>query len=797
MIFSEQWLREWVSPNMDTQELMDQLTMAGLEVDGSETVAREFSNVVVARIESAEKHPDADKLQVCRVNDGDSEYQVVCGAPNARAGLIAPFAKVGAQLLAPNETKPFKIKAAKLRGVESNGMLCSGEELGLDENSDGLLELPSDALLGQNLREYLELDDTAIELDLTPNRGDCLGMIGLAREVGVLARLDVPAFDAAAVPNTHDDTFPVSISANEACPRYLGRVVKNINLKAETPLWMKEKLRRSGLRSIDPIVDVTNFVLMELGQPMHAFDLEKLEGGIEARLASKDEKIILLDGKEVTLNEETLVIADAKKAVAIAGIMGGLETSVTDSTKQVFLECAFFAPLAVAGKARSYGMHTDASHRYERGVDFELQRTAMERATALLLEIAGGEAGPIVEALGSLPEPREVTLRYASVDKLLGIHIESSEVVDILTRLGFGLTEQNSDQLLVTVPSFRFDVAIEADLIEELARIYGYNRLPKTPGLAKQKLATVTETEVAMGTLRSHLVASGFQEIVTYSFIDPALNKKVFGEPKDPIVLQNPISEEMSVMRPSIVPGLLHTLQYNVNRQQDRVRLFESGLVFTKEGDQTLQTPVLAGLLYGQRLPANWASSGDSSDYYDLKGVVEGLLGFSIAAANCSFQAQSRAGFHDGQCAVLTHAELGEIGVLGAIHPSVQRELGITGAVYVFELQLDKLRKRTLPKSQAPSKFPEMHRDLAIVVGEEIPAQAILTEIRSQAGEFLVDLRIFDVYQGDAVESGKKSIALGLTWQHPSRNLTDDEINTIISNSVNALQEQFNANLRN
>lgn len=797
MIFSEQWLREWVSPEFDTQELMDQLTMAGLEVDGSEPVARVFSNVVIAKIEDTEKHPDADKLSVCRVNDGESEYQVVCGAPNARAGLVAPFAKVGAQLLAPNESKPFKIKAAKLRGVESNGMLCSAEELGLDEKSDGLLELPGDAPLGVDVREFLGLEDTAIELDLTPNRGDCLGMIGLAREVGVLARLDVAPFKTAEISEAHGDSFPVTISAKEACPRYLGRVIKNINLQAVTPLWMQEKLRRSGLRSIDPIVDVTNFVLMELGQPMHAFDLEKLDGAIDVRMAASEEKITLLDGKEVSLGDDTMVIADGQKAVAIAGIMGGLETSVTDLTKHVFLECAFFSPLAVAGKARSYGMHTDASHRYERGVDFELQHTAMARATELLLAIAGGEAGPVVEAVGDLPTPKAVTLRFASIDKLLGIHIAPLEVAEILTRLGFNLSEQTDKQVLVSVPSFRFDVAIEADLIEELARIYGYNRLPKTPGLAKQKLAAVTETEVPMSALRGHLVANGYQEVVTYSFIDPNFAKKVFGEPADPIVLQNPISEEMSMMRPSILPGLLQTLQYNVNRQQDRVRLFESGLVFNQAGGKTEQVPMIAGLLYGLRAPASWASSNESSDFYDLKGAVEGLLGFSLGASSCVFEAQARPGFHDGQCAVINHQELGEIGVLGAIHPSVQRDLGISGSIYTFELQLEKIKSKSLPRSQTPSKFPEMHRDLAIVLGEAVPAQAVLTEIRKHAGEFLVDLRIFDVYQGDAVEVGKKSIALGLTWQHPSRNLTDDEINTIISNSVNALQEQFNANLRN
>ena len=797
MIFSEQWLREWVSPSIETQELMDQLTMAGLEVDGSEPVAREFSNVVVAKIKSVEKHPNADKLNVCLVSDGADEFQVVCGAPNVRAGLMAPFAKVGAQLLAPGETKPFKIKAAKLRGIESNGMLCSAEELGLDENSDGLLELPDNAPIGQDVRDYLNLEDSSIELDLTPNRGDCLGMIGLAREVGVLARLDVSEPDIPVIAESISDTFAVSITAKDGCSRYLGRVIKNIDLAAQTPLWMKEKLRRSGLRSIDPIVDVTNFVLMELGQPMHAFDLEKLEKGINVRMATKDEPLVLLDGKEVKLTEDTLVVADGQKAVAMAGIMGGLATSVTDSTKHVFLECAFFAPLSVAGKARTYGMHTDASHRYERGVDFQLQHRAMARATALLLEIAGGDAGPVVEALGNLPSQLIVTLKFASVEKLLGIHIQDDEIVDILTRLGFGLSNQSAEQVEVSVPSFRFDVSIEADLIEELARIYGYNNLPKTPGLTKQKLAAVTETQVSMSSLRGHMVNTGFQEVVTYSFIDPTLNAKVFGELDQPILLQNPISEEMSLMRPSILPGLLHTLQYNVNRQQDRVRLFESGLVFNKIGDTTEQTPMIAGLLFGLRLPANWAAGKGLSDFFDLKGVLEGLLELGGGAEDYQFNSGIRKGYHDGQCAIVSHPVKGELGVIGAIHPSVLRELGLTGSVFAFELELSKLRDRKLPTSQSPSKYPEMSRDLAIVVDENVSAQVILSEIRNKAGEFLVNLRIFDVYQGDAVEAGKKSIALGLTWQHPSRNLTDEEINTIISSSVNALQEQFNATLRN
>ncbi len=793
MIFSEQWLREWVSPALNTEQLTEQLTMAGLEVDGFEPVAREFSGVVVARIEEISKHPDADKLNVCVVNDGESTFQVVCGAPNARKGLLAPFAKVGAEIIIPDEKKPFRIKAAKLRGVESNGMLCSAEELGLDIKSDGLLELPESMALGQDFRQALSLDDVSIEIDLTPNRGDCLGMIGLAREVGVLTKLDVQLPTYEAVSESISDSFPIKISAPDACPRYLGRIIKNIDLDATSPLWLREKLRRSGLRSIDPVVDVTNFVLMELGQPMHAFDYEKLSGSIDVRLAHKDEALTLLDGKAVTLSADTLVIADDKQALAIAGIMGGLNSSVTDETRHVFLECAFFAPLAVAGKARSYGMHTDASHRYERGVDFELQHHAMARATQLLLEIAGGEAGPIVESTGNLPEVNRVELKFASVSKLLGLEIPVTEIVDILSRLGFILSDQDDDGVLVTVPSFRFDVSIEADLIEELARVYGYNRLPKTPGLGRQVLQSVPEAKTGLNSLKLHLVANGYQEIVTYSFVDPKLVSTIIGDSGDLIRLQNPISEELSVMRPSMLPGLLQTLQFNQNRQQDRVRIFESGLIFS--GDS--QTAMFAGLVSGSRLPIAWNVEKSPLTFFDLKGDVESLLSMSGSLGETEFLAGKQPGFHDGQCAVISHKEAGKIGVLGAIHPSVVRELGVTGPVFAFEIKLEALTQGILPKSQAPSKYPEVTRDLAIVVDENVAAAQILAEIRAEAGDFLVDLRIFDVYQGDAVQVGKKSIALGLTWQHPSRNLTDDEINTIISNTVKALQEQFNANLRN
>ncbi|MFN3164038.1 MAG: phenylalanine--tRNA ligase subunit beta, partial [Pseudohongiellaceae bacterium] len=465
MIFSINWLKEWVEPQLDTPQLIEALTMAGLEVDGTSSAARAFSGIVVAEVSSVRAHPDADKLSLCQVNDGDNDHQVVCGAPNVRPGMKVPFATLGAEIITGEGEKPFKIKAAKLRGVESQGMLCSAEELGLAESSTGLLELPGDAPTGQDVRDYLGLDDVSIELDLTPNRGDCLGMRGIAREVGVIARREVTEPATAEPPAAHGDEFPINISAAEACPRYLGRIIRNINLDAEAPLWMQEKLRRSGLRSIDPVVDVTNYVLLELGQPMHAFDFAKLSGGIDVRMANSGEKLTLLDGKEVALNDQVLVIADHDKAVAMAGIMGGLETSVTDQTRDVFLECAFFDPLAVAGKARQFGMHTDASHRYERGVDWQLQHRAIARATELLLDIVGGEAGPVTEATGTLPDTPQVTLRYSALERLLGIRLEQAEIRDILLRLGMTVVSENSDSLTVAVPSFRFDIRLEADLI--------------------------------------------------------------------------------------------------------------------------------------------------------------------------------------------------------------------------------------------------------------------------------------------------------------------------------------------
>ncbi|MDC3361769.1 phenylalanine--tRNA ligase subunit beta [Gammaproteobacteria bacterium] len=792
MIFSESWLREFVDPGMATAELVETLTMAGLEVDGVTPAASQFSGIVVGRVESAEQHPDADKLSVCRVSDGTTEFQVVCGAPNVRVGLLVPFARVGAVL--DGGDKPFKIKAAKLRGVESNGMLCSAEELGLAESSDGLLELPETLSLGADIRLALSLDDQLIELDLTPNRGDCLGMIGLAREVGVLARTQVNEIDYPTVKITTERKIPVATAALDECPKYLGRVIENINIATPSPYWLQERLRRSGLRSIDPVVDVTNLMLLELGHPMHAFDADKLHGTVTARLAKEGEKLTLLDDREVVLDSATLLIADDTQGLAMAGIMGGLSSSVTSQTKSIFLECAFFSQLAIAGKARGYGLHTDASHRYERGVDYALQARALERATALLLEIVGGDAGPVSIAIGNLPKTRQVRLKFANVKRLLGVDVPQAESVDILTRLGFVEESSDAEGIVFTVPSFRFDVSIEADLIEEIARVFGYNNLPETPGMTAQRLPKIPERIRPVAALKQRLVAEGYQEAINYSFIDPGLVSSVCPESQT-VVLKNPISAEMSVMRPSILPGLLSTLSYNLNRQRERVRLFEEGLVFEKVAGEIKQTRCLAGLIYGSADPINWNQPKKLVDFYDIKGIVESLADKGQHAEPVEFVKSEHPAMHSGQCAeVRFYGKC--LGHVGAIHPRLQRQFGFASAVYLFELNTEALVTRQLPAASVLSRYPEVSRDLAIVVGVDTAAGDIAASIRANAGSDLTELMTFDVYDGAGVGEGKKSIAFGLTWQHPSRTLSDEEISAIITNCIKVLESDFKAELR-
>lgn len=790
MLVNEAWLREWVNPAVDTDTLVKQLTMAGLEVDGVEPAAPEFSGVVVGVVESCEQHPDADKLRVCQVSNGTETTQVVCGASNVRPGLKIPFAQVGAKL--PGD---FKIKKAKLRGVESNGMLCGASELGLEDLIDGLMELPEDAPVGKCFREYLQLDDAVIEVDLTPNRADCLSVRGIARELGVMNQCSLNEVAISKVAPEIDATLSVSLADSEACPRYLGRVIKGVNVKAESPLWMIERLRRAGLRTIDPIVDVTNYVLLELGQPLHAFDLAKLSGGITVRKADAEEKLVTLDDQELTLRDDSLVIADDRDALALAGVMGGKSSSVTDSTQDIFLECAFFAPLAIAGKARSYGLHTDSSHRFERGVDPQLQNDAIERATALIMEIAGGQAGPVTEAVeeSKLPKQAEITLRAERIEGLLGMALPATQVEDILSRLGMEVsTLESGKEWIVLAPSWRFDMAIEQDLIEELARIYGYEKLPSRVPAGSPSGDTVGEHVVALRRLGDTMIDRGYLEAITYTFVEPGLLKQV--EPRfEPLPLLNPISADLGVMRTTLLAGLFATARHNLNRQADRLRLFETGLRFVP-GDQGLeQTPMIAGLVYGSAQPQNWEGKRPV-DFFDLKGDVEALLTLSDASA-FTFTAGEHPALHPGQTAALKRGDE-VVGYLGRIHPRLAADLDLPANLYAFELATAPLQEGVLPRFAGVSDQPRMRRDLAFVVEDSVPAGELVAAARSACDERLTDVRIFDIYQGDSIGKNRKSLALGLTFQDRSRTLKDQEVNDLVEAVVSLLKQQFNATLR-
>ncbi|UZJ58619.1 phenylalanine--tRNA ligase subunit beta [Pseudomonas sp. KU26590] len=791
MKFSEQWLRGWVSPQVSRDELVARLSMAGLEVDSVAPAAGVFSGVVVGEVLSTEQHPDADKLRVCQVSNGTETFQVVCGAPNVRPGLKIPFAMIGAEL--PGD---FKIKKAKLRGVESNGMLCSQAELQVGEGNDGLMELPADAPVGQDVRVYLELDDASIEVDLTPNRGDCLSVAGLAREVGALYDAAVTRPHVAVVPAVHDEVRPVEVLAPAACPRYLGRVIRNVDLSRPTPLWMVERLRRSDVRSIDAAVDITNYVMLELGQPLHAFDLAEINGGIRVRMAEEGEKLVLLDGQEVSLRADTLVIADHERALAIAGVMGGEHSGVSATTRDIFLESAFFDQIAVAGKARSYGLHTDASHRYERGVDWQLAREAMERATGLLLEITGGEAGPVIETVSDqhLPSVEPIILRAERIEQMLGMKMDAAEIERLLTALGLTVAPHASAQWRVQVPSHRFDITLEVDLIEELARLHGYNRLPVRYPQARLAPQPRAEAQSDLPALRRLLVARGYQEAITYSFIDQKWFE-LFSPGVEPLLLANPISADMSAMRSSLWPGLVKSLQHNLNRQQDRVRLFESGLRFVGQLEGLKQEPMLAGVICGSRLPEGWAQGRDVVDFFDVKADVEAVLGFAGAQDDFRFVPGSHPALHPGQTARIER-DGREVGYIGALHPELSKTLGLDRPVFVFELVLAEVATGRLPKFHELSRFPEVRRDLALLADRDVCATAVLDVIRENAGEWLTDLRLFDVYQGKGIDPLRKSLAVGLTWQHPSRTLTDDEVNASTQQILTSLEARLNATLR-
>ncbi|MEN5015691.1 phenylalanine--tRNA ligase subunit beta [Erwinia sp. Eh17-17] len=794
MKFSELWLREWVNPAIDSAALSNQITMAGLEVDGVDAVAGAFHGVVVGEVVECGQHPNADKLRVTKINvGGDRLLDIVCGAPNCRQGLKVAVATVGAVL--PGD---FKIKAAKLRGEPSEGMLCSFSELGISDDHDGIIELPLDATIGTDIRDYLKLDDNTIEISVTPNRADCLGIIGVARDVAVLNKLPLTPPEMSPVAATVQDTFPIRVEATDACPRYLGRVVKGINVKAATPLWMKEKLRRCGIRSIDPVVDITNYVLLELGQPMHAFDLDRLEGGIVVRMAEEGETLTLLDGSKAKLNSDTLVIADHQKALAMGGIFGGEHSGVNEETQNVLFECAFFSPLSITGRARRHGLHTDASHRYERGVDPSMQHTAIERATRLLLDICGGEAGPVMDVTheAALPVRATITLRREKLDRLIGHVIADAEVSDILRRLGCEVTEGQGEWQAVA-PAWRFDIEIEEDLVEEVARIYGYDNIPDVPVQAGLVMTKHREASLSLKRVKALLVDKGYQEAITYSFVDPKI-QALLHPGEENLVLPSPISVEMSAMRLSLWTGLLGAVVYNQNRQQSRVRLFESGLRFVPDTQAYLgirQDVMLAGVISGHRNEEHWDLARSPVDFYDLKGDLESLLELTGKLDEIQFVAAANPALHPGQSAAI-YLRGEHVGFIGVVHPELERKLDLNGRTVVFELLWDKVADRVLPDASGISRFPANRRDIAVVVAENVPAADIISECKKVGVNQVVGVNLFDVYRGKGVNEGFKSLAISLILQDTSRTLEEEEIAATVAKCVEALKERFQASLR-
>ncbi|MDC0612238.1 phenylalanine--tRNA ligase subunit beta [Vibrio sp.] len=794
MKFSESWLREWVNPSITTDELTHQITMAGLEVDDVLPVAGTFNGVKVGQVVECGQHPDADKLRVTKVDVGEAELlDIVCGAPNCRQGLKVAVATVGAVL--PGD---FKIKKAKLRGQPSHGMLCSFSELGIDVESDGIMELPADAEIGQDFRVFLGLDDVTVDVDLTANRADCFSIKGLAREVGVLNRLDVTYPEITPVSASISDEPKIEVLAPSACPRYLGRIVKNVDVKATTPLWIKENLRRCGIRSIDPVVDITNYVLLEQGQPMHAFDLAKVDGGIRVRMAEEGEKLTLLDGSEVTLTPDTLVVADHKEALALAGIFGGEHSGVNEDAKDILLECAFFAPDAIRGRARSYGLHTDSSMRYERGVDYSLQHDAIERATQLIIDICGGEAGPVVgvESASDLPTPNKVALRRIKLDALLGHHVSDEEVVEILQRLG--MTVETTDEgWLATAPTWRFDIAIEQDLIEEVGRIYGYDNIPNQAPLASLNMNLYKEANLPLKRVRDLLVDRGYHEAITYSFVEPE-QQKLFVPDVEPLVLPNPISADMSAMRLGLMQGLLNTVVRNQKRQQPRVRLFEYGLRFTP--DQTAengmrQEPILAGVISGTRSDEHWNLPSETVDFFDLKGDLEAVLELTSNSTGYEFTPVSHPALHPGQSAAIVF-EGKKVGVIGTVHPEVERKLGLNGKTIVFELEWSAIETRVVPEAASLSKFPSNRRDIALVVDEDVASGDVVKACRESQSSLVTNAKLFDVYVGKGIEEGKKSLAIALTLQSNERTLEEADISQAVDSVVSEMGDKFGASLR-
>lgn len=791
MKISENWLRTWVNPAIDSDTLSDQLTMLGLEVDELVPAAKHFTGVVVGEVLTVIQHPDADRLRVTTVNIGSGEpLQIVCGAPNVRVGMKAPVATIGAVL--PGD---FKIKKGKLRGVESQGMLCGASEIDLEDKIDGLLELPDDAPVGVNIREYLNLDDHVIDISITPNRGDCFSIRGVAREIGVINQLPVTAPEITEVAATIADQKQVHVST-DGCPRYLGRVIKNVNTKAATPEWMEQALARSGIRQHSILVDITNYVLMELGQPLHAFDGGQVQGSVYVRQATANEKLVLLNEQEIELTEDVMVIADDAKVLAIAGIMGGLSSSVTDATTEIFLESAFFAPLHIAGRARRYGLHTDASQRYERGVDFELPMIAMHRASQLIQSLAGGEFGPITvaERTALLPKREAIELTQAQVDQLLGYSVESAFITDALQRLGCVVTVKAEGEWTVVPPSHRYDMAIYQDLIEEVARIHGYDNIQISLPVIDVKLAK-HQDQFELPQLRQTLVTLGYQEAISFSFADLKLEKQLNSQ-VNPLALANPISSDLAVMRSTLLSSLIPCVQYNINRQQSRVRFFELGLRFDYQNAQTIddlnQIPTLAMIAVGSKHAESWHGKAQAMDFFDFKGEVEEVL--AAGRVQVEYVRSEREWLHPGQSAeILIDGK--SVGYLGRLHPSLENALDLS-TTWVAELDQSAVLQTYVSNFTELSRFPSVRRDIALVISDKINVSEIQQLIEKTGGELLDSTWLFDVYTGQGVEQGKRSLAFALLWQHPSRTLEDAEIKSGMDHIIQVLESTYQATLR-
>lgn len=787
MKFSENWLRTFVNPPCSSDELAHALTMAGIEVESVQSVAAIFDNVVVAEVLSVEKHPTADRLKVCNVKIGKAEgdlLQIVCGAPNVNVGVRVPCALTGATL------PGFTIKKTKLRGIDSSGMLCSAKELGISDAADGLLLLPEDAPVGADFRSYYGLDDHILTLSLTPNRADCLGMFGVAREVAAITNVGLNSREINSVASEIDDNLTVHVAAPEACPLYCGRIIRDINLDVLTPLWIAQRLERSGIRSINPVVDITNYVLLETGQPMHAFNLTQITGALQVRYAFSHEKIQLLNGNEIDLNSDMLLITDAHKPLALAGIMGGLNSGVTQGTKDIFLESAFFVPAAISGKSFCLGFSSDSAYRFERGVDFAATRSALERATYLIQTICGGKAGPVTEVRHQLPPRSAVNVRTERIKRVLGIDISEQQITDYFKRLGFEFSVKEGTSN-VTPPTYRFDLAIEEDFIEELARIYGYDHIPAYFPLTNMAMLPASEAKCSPMEIKQLLIARDYQEVINYAFVDAEWELDFVGNSK-PVTLKNPIASQMSVMRSTLIGGLISNLQFNLNRKQTRVRLFEMGCCFIRDDvNDCKQMEKLAGLSYGDIASEQWGIPARNVDFYDVKADIEVLC----RNQTINFKTFAHPALHPGKSAEI-YIEDKPIGWLGELHPRWQKKYGLQKNAILFEMSLESLIPKSLPVAKEISRFPLVRRDIAIIVESDVSAYSLLAGMYAERSAIVADISLFDIYRGKGMEATKKSLAFRVLLQDTEKTLTDEEADFAVINLIKILENKFGATLR-